>query len=99
MAGNNVYNSATKLWTVDTPDTIIASGKTVVVVQVIYFPAAVGNDLVIQDAEGNDAIILKAGATDASPVRWPAEPGGRTFNGLKIATISAGIAYIYLAKR
>ena len=99
MAKANTYNSVTKLWTAETAGDLQTSETTVIVSQVIFAPAAAKDDLVIQDGRGNPAIVLKAGATDSSCVRWPAEEGGRMFDGLAIATIDGGVAYIYLMKK
>ena len=42
------------------------------------------------------AIVLKAGATDASPIRIPFEPKGREFPNLLLETIDGGTLYFYL---
>ena len=95
---SNTYNATTKLWTVDATGTIMESNTTAMVVQVLYVANTVSHDLVIHDARGNLAIPMKAGASDISPVRYPMEPGGRRFEGLKIQTIDSGTGYIYLCK-
>ena len=99
MSKANTYNSVTKLWTAETAGALQTSETTAVVTQVIFAPTTARDDLVIQDGRGNTAIVLKAGATDSSCVRWPAEEGGRMFDGLTIATIDGGVAYIYLYKK
>ena len=94
----NTYNAVTKLHTVTDTGTIMESNTTAMVVQVIYVANTVSHDLEIYDGKGNPAIILKAGASDISPIRFPMEAGGRRFEGLKIQTIESGTAYIYLCK-
>ncbi len=95
---SNTYNSVTKLWTVTDTGDLQTSERTAIVIQVVYVGNTVSDDLVIQDGKGNTAIVLKLGASDASPVRLPMEEGGRRFKGLKIQTIDSGTAYIYLCK-
>ena len=94
----NAYNATTKMWTVTDTGDLQTSETTAIVVQVVYVGNTVSDDLVIQDGRGNTAIVLKLGASDASPVRLPMEEGGRKFDGLKIQTIDSGTAYIYLCK-
>ena len=95
---SNTYNATTKLWTVTDTGDLQTSETTAVVSQVVYVGNTASDDLVIQDGKGNTAIVLKLGASDASPVRLPMEEGGRRFEGLKIQTIDSGTAYIYLCK-
>ena len=95
---SNTYNATTKLWTVTDTGDLQTSETTAVVVQVVYVGNTASDDLVIRDGKGNTAIVLKLGASDASPVRLPMEEGGRRFEGLKIQTIDSGTAYIYLCK-
>jgi len=89
----NTYVQSTRLWKLDTVGEVVPAGV-VIIESVIYFPSSVNDDLVLQDAPGNDAIILKAGASDISPIRWPSEPGGLRLNGLKVATIDGGVAHV-----
>jgi len=42
------------------------------------------------------SIVLKAGASDASPIHLPFEGNGRIFQNLTLETISAGTVYVYL---
>ena len=95
----NIYNKTTQLHIVDSTGTIMESNTTAIVVQVVYVGNTASDDLVIHDAKGNTATVLKLGASDASPVRLPMEAGGRRFSGLKIQTIDSGTAYIYLATK
>lgn len=98
MSKTNTYNSVTKLWTAETAGDLQTSETTAVVTQVFYAAIGKGADLVIQDGRGNPAIVLKAGAAGTDTVKWDAEEGGRSFEGLTIATIDDGVAYIYLYK-
>lgn len=42
------------------------------------------------------SIVLKAGASDASPIHLPFEGNGRIFPNLTLETIDAGTVYVYL---
>ena len=95
---SNIYNKTTKLHIVDGTGTIMESDTSANIVQIVYVANTASHDLVIHDAKGNTACVLKVGASDASPVRLPMEEGGRRFEGLKIQTIDSGTAYIYLCK-
>lgn len=90
---SNAYKSTTNLWVIDETGTLNTGGVTVI--RVIYFPSAVDDDLIITDNADNEAIVLKAGASDTSPVHLPMEDGGRKLPSLKIGTIDGGTAYIY----
>jgi len=89
----NTYKSATKLWVVDETGTLNEGGVTVE--RVVYMPSAAGDDLIITDNADNEAIVLKAGASDASPVHLPFGRKGRKLPSLKVGTIDGGTAYIY----
>ena len=95
---SNIYNKTTKLHIVDGTGTIMESNTSANIVQVVYMANTASHDLVIHDAKGNTATVLKASPSDASPVRLPMEEGGRKFDGLKIQVIDSGKAYIYLCK-
>jgi len=95
---SNIYNKTTKLHIVDGTGTIMESNTSANIVQVVYVANTVSHDLVIHDARGNTATVLKAGATNVSPVQLSMEGGGRMFDGLKVQTIDSGKAYIYLCK-
>lgn len=95
ITADNTYLSATKLWICDSTGSLTTD--TVYVTHVVYFPAAVDNDLIITDGSDNNLIVLKAGASDTSPVHISfAAEDGRKAVGLKIGTIDGGTAYIYL---
>ena len=95
----NTYNATTKLWAVTDTGDLQTSETTAIVTQVVYVGNTASDDLVIRDGKGNTAIVLKLGASDASPVRLPMEEGGRRLKGLKVQTIDSGTAYIYLATK
>jgi hypothetical protein len=90
----NIYVSESKLWECDTAGLLTANK--VMVAEVIYIPLAVDNDLVIQDGNDKDFVVLKAGNSDKSPIRWENPNSTKKVSGLKIATIDGGIAYIRL---
>lgn len=96
---SNTEYSATGIWTIDETGTPISAGNRILIDKVIYFPSAVNDDLVIQNAAGTRAIRLKAGASDISPIHVDFGLEGRALNGLKIATIDGGEADIYLRIR
>ncbi len=64
--------------------------------RIIYVPSAADDDLVFKDkVSGTDMIVLKAGASDASPINidWP---NGKRVPGMYMNTIDGGTAYVYL---
>jgi len=93
----NTLSAATQLWTCDTAAAVTTAGA--IVTNVYYVPSAANDDLIITDQNDVNAIILKAGASDATPVQISFGEDGRYLNGLKIGTIDGGTAYIYLKKR
>ncbi len=92
---SNVFNEETNLWTVDETGSL---GKTtyVIVGEVLYFPSAVGDDLVFQSGDSVDAIVLKAGASDTSPIHENFRPQGLDIKNIKCSTIDGGTAYVRL---
>jgi hypothetical protein len=94
----NSFVTACCLHKVDSTGTLQTSATDAVVMKVTFYPAVTGDDLVIRDGQGNDAIIMKA---DMDVLRMQKEDfeGGRRFKGLKVQTIDGGTGYIYLAKR
>lgn len=93
IMGNTFYTT-TNLWVVDSTGDL--NTTPVVVMAVIYVPGDVDHDLIISDTSDNPAIVLKAGATDASPICFNFHPYGREYLNLKCHTIDGGTAYIYL---
>ena len=90
----NSFKTSTNLWIVE--DTGDLNTTPVVVMAVVYIPGDVDQDLIISDTDDNYAIVLKAGATDASPICFNFHPYGREYLSLKCHTIDGGTAYIYL---
>lgn len=90
----NVYNANTKLWKVDSVGELTAFSFPRVA-EVTYFPSAVDDDLVFQDSQNNeDAIVLKAGPSDVSPIHVSFRPQGVRIRKLKCTTIDGGTAYV-----
>ena len=89
------FNSATNMYACTTPAASLFT-KPQVLERIIYIPAAADNDLVFKDKSGGtDMIVLKAGASDASPIQlhWPE---GKHVPGMYMNTIDGGTAYVYL---
>ena len=97
----NVWNKTSMLWTVtskDTNPTLVALAPgfiNPIVYDVVYVPSAADDAITFQTGDSEDAIYLKAGASDASPVHLPFSYG-RHVPGLKCTAISGGTAYVYL---
>lgn len=89
----NSFKSTTKLWVIDSTGTLNAYGVTIT--EVVYVPGAVNHDLVLTDNADNEAIVLKAGPSDVSPVHISFGEKGRKLPSLKVGTIDGGTAYIY----
>jgi hypothetical protein len=89
------FNSATSMYKCDTAaGSLFTTNK--VLERIIYIPSAAGDDLVFKDSNGGtDMIVLKAGASDASPIQlhWPE---GKRVPGMYMSTIDGGTAYVYL---
>lgn len=64
--------------------------------RIIYVPSAAGDDVVFQTGSSENAIVLKAGAADASPITVDFSPEGLRIPGLTCSTIDGGTAYVYL---
>lgn len=91
-----------KLWTLTDEAVIVASGTQVIVRKVVFVPAAIDDDVVIQEYSSvgvaRDAIVLKAGHVDTGPVALDFGPNGRRLNGFNLSLIDAGTLYVYLGK-
>ena len=93
----NSYKTTTNLWVVDEIGLLNVRGVTVE--RVVYFPSTAGDDLILTDKNDNEAIVLKAGASDISGVHLSfGDVAGRKMPSLKVGTIDGGTAYIYLIK-
>lgn len=98
----NTWNKTSMLWKVDSKDTnptLVALAPGFInptVYDVVYIPNAADDAITFQTGDSEDAIYLKAGASDASPVHLPFV-GGRHVPGLKCTAISSSsVAYVYL---
>jgi len=92
-----------RFWQLDTAGVIVAVGVPVIVRKLVFAPAAIDDDVIIQEylsgsATLDEAIIIKANHTDVNLVSLDFGPEGRQLNGFKLSTIDAGILYIYIGK-
>jgi hypothetical protein len=91
-----------RYWTLDTVAVINAVGVSTIIRRIVYYPAAVGDDAVIQEYSSAaalvDAMSIKAGPSDISPVTidWGTE--GRRFNGFKLSVIDGGSLCVYIGR-
>ena len=95
----NTFNTKTMVWKVTEAATLITEApglKVVWVKKVVFIPNAVDDDIVFQDTNSEDAIVLKAGASDASPIHINFDGLGKRVEGLTCSTYDAGTAYVYL---
>jgi len=90
----NTYIGATKLWSIDTTGNISTSG--IWIRKIVYLPAAANNDLIFTDTSDNNAIVLRAGASDATPIQLDFGDKGWRLDSLKCGTIDGGTAYVYV---
>lgn len=95
---NQITKANMTIWKIDGTGTPVAEGKKVCIKKVLFFPTAINEELAIQHADGTEAIPLKSGSVDTSPVHLPFDGDGLVLDGMKIATLTAGaLVYIYLA--
>jgi hypothetical protein len=91
-----------RLWTLDTTGVISAVLTPIIVRKLVFFPAAIDDDILIQDYSPlsvlRTAITLKANHTDVNPVALDFGRTGREINGFKLATIDGGTLYVYLGQ-
>jgi len=96
----HTFNENTMLWTITETGALTtdsANSDPAIVSEIIYIPSAAGDDVVLQDGDASeDAVVLKAGASDASPVHKSFRPQGRRINNLTCSTIDGGTLYVYL---
>jgi len=91
-----------RLWsfTTATGGDIADAGTQVIIRAIEYRPAAVDDDVVIQEyapsGSARTAITLKANHAAAEPVYRDYGPNGRRLNGFNLSTIDAGTLYVYL---
>lgn len=91
-----------RLWRLDTVAVIVAVGTPVIARKVVFAPAAIDDNVIIQeylpDGTLDSAIILKANHTDVNLVSLDFGTTGRKLNGFKLSTIDAGTIHVYLGK-
>lgn len=98
----NTFNDETLTWEVTETGTLVSitaasQFKRPTIRKIIYVPTTKGHDLVFQDSNSVNAIVLKAGATDASPIHVDFGERGKRVTGIQCTTIDSGTAYVYLA--
>jgi len=92
----NALKKATMLWIVDTAGSLTTFTEQVWVEKIYYVPNAANDAITFQNTGSDDAIYLKAGATDATPVEINFNGKGRRVNGLKCSALSSSSkAYVY----
>jgi len=94
MANN--YIGRSRKYVIDEAGTLVSSGKWLFIKHVIFFPSDVNQMFIIQHAAGEEAIKLRSGASDNSPIHIGFDFAGFKIDGLKIAQIDGGNADIYL---
>lgn len=93
--------SSERLWSLDTASAtaLVAAGTPVIIRAIEFRPAAVDDDVVIQeyDSEGaaRTAISLKADHAAAEPMWRDFGPNGRRLNGMILSTLDAGSVLVY----
>ena len=94
--------TAPRLWVLDTAEAVIAAGTPVIVRAVTFMGTTAGHDLVINefDASGAEkpAIVMKMQGTEVVYPHLDFGCNGRLLNGLHVATIDSGSAYVYIGK-
>lgn len=93
-----VLQTATNMYICDSNTTGSLFTTPQVLERIIYMPNTAGDNLVFKDKEnGTDMIILKAGASDASPIHLPFGDSGKHVPGMWLQSItSGGTVYVYL---
>lgn len=98
---SNAFRKSTMVWEVDTVATLVAVApglNSVWIKRIVYVPNTAGNSITFQSGSDENAIVLKAGATDTSPVTIDFDGLGRHINGLHCSARSEATdkAYVYL---
>ena len=102
---SNDVTSSERIWTLDTASAtaIVAAGTQVIVRAIEFRPAAVDDDLVIQEhnsaGSAITAISMKADHAAAEPIWRDFGTKGRRLNGFVLSTIDGGSAIVYLGER
>jgi len=100
----NAFRGATMVWEVNEAAALTvdnANLKSAWVKRIVYVPNTAGNQITFQSYDGTtntNAIVLKAGASDTSPVTIDFDGRGKRIYGLHCSAISSSsdIAYVYL---
>jgi hypothetical protein len=88
-------STAGNIWFVDTAASLRTNP--LYVHKMWWKPAAAGDDILIEDAGGNDIWKYKAIAGDTNlniPYEWPGQPG--ILNGIVVTTLDSGELYIQI---
>ena len=94
--------SSERYWSLDTASAtaIVAAGTDVIIRAIEFRPAAVDDDVIIQEYDSAGAartgISLKADHAAAEPIWRDFGPNGRRLNGFILSTLDAGSVLIYL---
>ena len=94
MANN--YIGRSKKYVIDETGIVMPSGNWLFIKHVLFFPSAVNQMFIIQHGDGKEAIKLRSGASDNSPIHIWFDFEGFKIDGLKIAQIDGGNADIYM---
>ena len=90
----NTYIGGNKLWSIDSAGDI--STTSIWIRKIVYIPSAADDDLIFTDTSDNNAIVLKAGNTDSTPIQLDFGDRGWQLSSLKCGTIDGGTAYIFV---
>ncbi len=86
-------------WSLDTAETLLAAGTRIRVKKMIWYPNATDNDLVVHDGNANIKWEVRATAGAPNKESFGVETfeveGGELFDGFILATIDAGLLYVY----
>ena len=99
----NTFTPETMLWIINETaaltdaSTIASHFKSPIIRKIIFFPGAAGDALTFQTGDSKNAILLRAGATDTSPIHVDFGERGKRIPGIKVSTVGGGVAYVYLA--
>lgn len=89
-----------RYWSLDTVAVISAAGVEVIIRKIVFRPAVIDDDILIQEYDSagavRTAIVLKANHTDVNLVALDWGSQGRRLNGFALATIDGGTLDVYL---